>query len=171
MRRISFPLKPIPTACLLLAVGLILATFALRPTKAQDVPPQQLAAPTEVIDQVMNLIAQGRIDDGVALMEGVRSDPDLRQATRSRLSRLHAELGDYHGYDIASTQRFTNQFEVVDVMANYEQQPVLLRFTFYRPQNQDGVKWVVLGFQINTALPEIADILKDTPVEYVVRRR
>jgi hypothetical protein len=172
MRRVSLPLRPMPSACLLLSIAVILAGYGLRPTKAQDTPPPPpVATPTEVLDQIMTLIGQGRIDDGVSMMEGLKSQLDLRQDARSRLLRLHNDEGTYRGYDVAAIQRFTGQFQTVDVLAYYDQQPVLLRFHFYRPQIQDGVKWNVLGFRVVTDLAEITDLLKDTPVDYVGRKK
>ena len=44
-----------------------------------------------------------------------------------------AQLGAYHGYDIAETVSFTPRFQVLDVLAYYDRQPVLFRYEFYRP--------------------------------------
>jgi len=61
----------------------------------------------------------------------------------------------------------SGQFQTLDVLAYYDQQPVLFRFHFYRPQKQDAVKWMVLGLHVITGLQEITELLKDTPVDYV----
>ena len=105
-----------------------------RPThaQAQDVP-AGFAPPSEIIGQMMGLIGQNKIDEATAMMDGLKDQPDARNAARDKLIRLRDELGAYRGYDIAASQRFTSQFQIVDVMAYYDQQPVLMRFHFYRP--------------------------------------
>jgi hypothetical protein len=154
------------------AVSLILLVgYRLQSSKAQDTPAPAVAAPTEVVDQIMGLIGQGRIDDGVAMMEGLKNQVDQRQAARDRLIHLRDEEGTYRGYDVAAIQRFTNQFEIMDVLAYYGDQPVLFRFHFYRPQTSNSVKWMVLGFQVTTSTQEITEVLKDTPVDYVGRAK
>jgi hypothetical protein len=165
--------KKVALAVTAVTVSLILAGHAMRISKAQDAPAPAtaVAAPTEVVDQIMGLIGQGRIDDGVAMMEGLKNQPDLRQAARDRLIHLRDEEGAYRGYDVAAIQRFTNQFEIMDVLAYYDDQPVLFRFHFYRPQTTENAKWMVLGFQATTSTQEITDVLKDTPVDYVGRAK
>jgi hypothetical protein len=150
-----------------------LTDFTGRQSKAQDAataPPVPVATPSELVDQIMGLIGQGKIDDSIALMEGLKNQPDLREAARNRLVRLREDEGNYHGYDIAAVQRFTSQFQTLDVLAYYDDQPVLMRLHFYRPQKDDSVKWMVLEFQVHTGLAEITDELKDTPIDYVGRK-
>jgi hypothetical protein len=151
-----------------LVIGLVVAGVMLRESRAQDAS-APVASPTDVVDQIMGLIGQGKIDEAVGMMEGLKAQPELREAARDRLIHLRDEQGPYRGYDVAAVQRFTGQFETLDVLAYYDEQPVLLRFHFYRPQTQNSIKWMVLGFQASTAVQEITEILKDTPVDYVGR--
>jgi hypothetical protein len=162
--------RSIPIA-LLLIVGLtgFLVPVLTHHAKAQDAPPAVLS-PTEIIDQIMSRIGQGRIDDAVGMMEGLKNQGDLQQAARNRLITLRDDQGQYHGYDVAAVQRYTPQLQTVDVLAYYDNQPVLFRFHFYRPVVANGGKWAILGFQVSTAVQEMADILKDTPVDYVGNR-
>ena len=163
MRRVSL------FVCILILASIAMLSFQLRATKAQDAPAGPTAAtPTEIIDQMMGLIGQNKVDDATNLMEGFRNQPDARNAARDKLIHLREEYGNYHGYDIAAFQKFTPQFQTADVMAYYEQEPILLRFHFYRP-TVDG-PWNVLGFQITTSSQEITEILKETPVDYVARK-
>jgi hypothetical protein len=152
-----------------LIIGLVVGGATLRESRAQEAPAAAVVNPSDVIDQIMGLIGQGKIDEAVGMMEGLKAQPNLREAARDSLIHLHDEQGPYRGYDIAAIQRFTGQFETADVLAYYDEQPVLLRFHFYRPQKQNDIKWMVLGFQVSTALPEITEVLKDTPVNYVGR--
>lgn len=163
--------KKYPITITAVTASLILAGHAMRVTKAQDAPPPAISTPTEVVDQIMGLIGQGRIDDGVGMMEGLKTQANLRQAARDRLIQLRDEEGTYRGYDVAAIQRFTNQFQIMDVLAYYDNEPVLFRFHFYRPQTTDTAKWMVLGFQVTTSTQEITEVLKDTPVDYVGRAK
>jgi hypothetical protein len=162
MRRIS------AIALIVLAI-VALVLVQLRTTKAQDAagplsPPPAATASTDVVDQMMNLIGQNRIDDATLLMGNLKSLPDVRNVARDQLIHLRDDQGAYHGYDIASVQRFTANFETDNVIAYYDQQPVLIRIHFYRTDGKSG--WNVLGFQVVTSLPELVEMLKDTPVEY-----
>lgn len=150
----------------LVFTGFLIPTTGHR-ASAQDTGATAVATPAEVIDQTMNLIGQGRIDDAVAGMEGLKNQTELKQEARARLITLRDDQGQYHGYDIAAIQHLTGQFERIDVLAYYDDQPVLFRYHFYRPQVQNGGKWAILGFQISTSVAEISDILRDTPVDYV----
>jgi hypothetical protein len=153
-------------------ICLILVAAVVIPLVGRHVRGQDAAAvpmPNEVIDQIMGQIGQGRIDDAVGMMDGLRNQADLKAAARSRLINLRDDQGQYHGYDIAAVQRFTPQLQSDDVLAYYDDQPVLIRFHFYRPVAAG--RWAILGFQVSTSIQEIKEILRDTPVEYVGRKK
>jgi hypothetical protein len=135
----------------------------LNPTKAQEAPAGG-SSPSDVIDQMMMQISQNRIDNATALMGNLRSTPDLRSAARDQLDHLHDDQGTYHGYEIVAIQKISNQFQTFNVMAYYDQQPVLLRFHFYRPQA--AASWNVIGFQAVTSIADMTEVLKDTPIDY-----
>ena len=128
------------------------------------------ASPSEAIDQIMVQIGAGKIDDAISMMDGLNTQPTLRDAARDRLLRLRDEQGKYRGYDIAAVQRFTPQFQTFDIMAYYDLQPVLLHFHFYRAQMDGSSKWAILGFQETASLQELVDILKDKPMDYGVKK-
>ncbi len=148
-----------------LAVIGILSAVAYRVTAQDAAAPG--SKPAEIVDRVMGLIGQGRVDDAVTMMDGFKNHPDFKEGVRNQLISLRTEQGQYHGYDIAATQRFTPNFQKLDVLANYEDQPVLLRFSFYRPST-DG-KWTVLWFRVNSSVAETVDILRDSQAEAAAR--
>jgi hypothetical protein len=156
--------------CVVLLTIAFLIPQVTRRVRAQDAAPAPVPTPNDVIDQIMGQIGQGRIDDAVGMMDGLKNQADLKSAARSRLITLRDDQGQYHGYDIAAVQRFTPQLQTDDVLAYYDDQPVLIRFHFYRPILTGG-KWAILGFQVSTSIEEMKDILKDTPVDYVGRRK
>ncbi len=138
---------------------------------AQDAgAPPVVQAPSEVIDQIMSRIGQGQIDNAVGMMEGLKNQGELQQAARNKLIGLRDDQGQYKGYDVAAVQRFTPQLQIVDVLAYYENQPVLFRFHFYRPVASSSGKWAILGFQVSTSVQDISEVLKDTPIDYVGNR-
>ena len=120
-------------ARVILVIGLIVAGLSLRETRADDAATAAVAGPNEVVDQIMGLIGQGKIDEAVGMMEGLKTQPELREAARDRLVRLRDEQGPYRGYDIAAVQRFTSQFETLDVLAYYDEQPVLAPLPLLSP--------------------------------------
>jgi len=149
------------------STALLLMLSSSPTSRAQDsAPVVAVATPTEVVDQIMTQIGQNQIDDAVSLMEGLKDQPELRQAARESLVHVRETEGTYRGYDVASIQRFSPRFQTMKVLAYYDDQPVLLRIHFYRPQKQDGVKWLVLSFHVITELPEMTEMLKDTPIDY-----
>jgi len=151
-------------------VFLALATLLLvelKPTKAQDATPA-VSSPSDLIDQMMAQISQNRIDDATALMGSLKSAPDIRNAARDQLDHLHDDQGNYHGYEIVAVQKISNQFQTYNAMAYYDQQPVLMRFHFYRTQGNSN--WNVIGFQAVTNIADITEVLKDTPIDYPVHK-
>jgi hypothetical protein len=159
--------RRIAAVSLILIIGLVISVVTHR-VKAQD--GGAAAAPSDVIDQFMTQVGQNQLDNAVSIMDGLKVDADLKQSARNDLIRLRNDQGQYHGYDIADTQRFSSRFQTIDVLAYYDQQPALLRFHFYRPDTQNNGKWDILGFQVHTDLPEIVTMIKDATNGTVGRR-
>ena len=147
----------------LMITSLITATLAYHAI-AQDVAPAN--TPADIIDRVMALVGQGRIDDAMNIMDDLKNQPDLNQAIRGQLIDLRSQQLQYHSYDIAAVQKFTGNFQKFDVIANYEQQPILFRFTFYRPRAGGDGKWTVHYLGVHPSVVDVMEILKDSPVEY-----
>ena len=162
--------RSLTAAFLIIAIGLLIPAVTHR-ARAQDAAAPAVPPPNEIIDQIMTQVAQNQIDDAVALMDGLKNQAELKESARSALLRLRTDQGQYHGYELAATQKFTSRFETVDVLAYYDQQPVLMRFHFYRPDLQNNGKWAILGFQVSTDLPEVLTILKEAAVENVGAKR
>ncbi len=152
----------------LVSVAVVALTTAMTFRVTAQAPPPA-GTPTDMLGHIMEMIGQGRIDEAVSLMDGLKSNADLKQDVTAQLVHLRDEQSPYHGYEIAATQRFTGEFQRIDVVANYDQQPVLLRFSFYRPLGNEG-KWTVLYCHVHTNILEILDLLKDSPVDYFAGR-
>jgi hypothetical protein len=161
--------QSLTAAVLILGICLLVPAITHR-VKAQDAAAAAVATPNDIIDQFMTQVGQNNIDNAVSVMDGLKVDADLKQSARDTLIRVRTDQGQYHGYDIAAVQSFTGRFETFDVLAYYDQQPVLFRFHFYRPDTQNNGKWDILGFQVHTDLAEVVAELKDVMNEKITRR-
>jgi len=159
------------TAASLIFVIALLVPLIAHHVKAQDAAGAPVPSPNDIIDQFMTQVGQNQIDNAVSVMDGLKIDADLKQSARNDLIRVQSDQGRYHGYEIADTERFTNRFQTIDVLAYYDQQPALFRFHFYRPDTQNNGKWDILGFQVHTDLPEIVTMIKDATSDTAGRRR
>ncbi len=144
--------------------GGLWAGAAGRRTTAQDAPPAG-GGPEAVVDKIMDRVGKGQVDDAVAAMERPSNVSDLRDAARAKLLALrNVQLGTYHGYDVATTVRFTPRLQVLDVMGYYDQQPVLFRFQLYHPQADEATAWAVLAFDVTPDLTDALEAVReDTP--------
>ena len=152
--------KSVLGACVLAAV--VVAGWAERRTAAQDAPSAD-DGPAAVAGKIMGSIGSGQVDDALAAMTGLNQEADLKAAAQQDLLRVRdAQLGAYHGFDVATTVRFTPRLQALDVIGYYDKQPVLFRFEFYRPQ--DTVPWQVQDLQVNPQMSGIVETLReDTP--------
>ena len=150
------------TVSLLGVCAMILGLMTVRRTAAQDAPPAIPGGAAGVVDKIMGLVGNGQIDQAVPLMDVLKNQPDLREDARTKLLRLRdGQLGTYRGYDIATTIRFSPRLQTLDVLAYYDQQPVLLRFEFYHPQASDAVPWSVLDFRVDTDVAAAIEVLRE----------
>jgi hypothetical protein len=142
-------------------VAAVVAGWAVRRTAAQeDAPVPSDAAPTAVVDKVMGLIGSGQIDDALSAMPGLNQQQEQKAAAQQDLIRTRdAQFGTYRGYDVATTVRFTPRFQAVDVLGNYDKQPVLFRFEFYKPQ--DSLGWQVEDLRVDPTIATIVETLRE----------
>lgn len=135
--------------------------WAVRPTAAQDAPPLSGSAESAV-EKVMDHLGHGDIEEAVRLMDRPTGGADLRADARAKLIALRdAQVGAYHGYDVAQTVRFTARVQVLDVMAYYDQQPVLVRFQLYHPAVEESAGWSVLAFEVQPDLTVALQVLRE----------
>jgi hypothetical protein len=129
----------------------------------QDPAPAALASYSQAVDNIMDLLGKGRIDDALAAIDFYKTQPDAKQTMRDRLIALDARQSHYYGYDIVSVQRFSPRLQSVSVLACYDLQPVLFHFDFYHPESGGNQPWIIPGFSMHE---DVVDQLKDVPVDY-----
>ncbi len=114
------------------------------------------------VDKLMASVGGGQLDDAAAFMDRLKTPTAVRDGARDALLKLRElQLGDYHGYDVATTVRSSPRFETVDVLAYYDQQPVLIRIDFYHPQADDAVPWTILDFRVDPNLTTAVEVLRE----------
>jgi hypothetical protein len=154
----------------MVAAACLLWGFASRGRSADDQPRTGGAANTsyfDSIDQVMDKLTTGRVDDVTASVESLKSDPAERDAVREKLVNLRNQQGRFLGYDLVSIQRFSDRLQRVDVLAFYERQPALFRFDVYHASGNDDDAWSILDVHVEDTLPDALEEMKDVPVDYI----
>ena len=54
-------------------------------------------------------------------------------------------VGKYYGYELITTKKFSESFELYSYLVKYDRQPIRFTFTFYRPND----KWMLYSFQFD----------------------
>ena len=143
----------------------LISAWTFKPSTAQDRPAP--SAYTTSIDRVMSNIVAGRIDEALAAIDFLKEQPDARAVLRQRLVTTANEQVHCYGYEITAVQSYSKHLHTVWVLGYYEQQPMLFRFEFYRPQAREDKPWVIQGLSL---YPNVTEELKETPVDYIGER-
>ena len=115
------------------------------------------------IDNFMELLSKGKIDDALATIDFYKDQPDAKQIMRDRLIHLSTEQHRYFGYDVVSAQRFSPRLQSVSIIACYDVQPIVFHFDFYHPEAGGNQPWLIPGFSMSE---NVVEELKDVPVDY-----
>lgn len=59
-------------------------------------------------------------------------------------------VGKYHGYEVITTKRFSESFELYSYLVRYDRQPIRFIFKFYKPKD----KWVLYAFSLDDSLDD-----------------
>jgi hypothetical protein len=162
-------MRPKTMVILALLVFVVVAGWAgfARTARAQldsaDLRPGPLPSYTEAIDNFMDLLSKGKIDDALATIDFYKDQPEAKQIMRDRLIRLGTEQHRYFGYDIVSAQRFSPRLQSVSIIACYDVQPIVFHFDFYHPEAGGNQPWIIPGFSMSE---NVIEELKDVPVDY-----
>ncbi len=54
-------------------------------------------------------------------------------------------MGKYYGYEIITTKKFSESFELYSYLVKYDRQPIRFIFKFYKPNN----KWVLFSYSLD----------------------
>jgi hypothetical protein len=138
-----------------------------RTARAQQDSPDLHTGPlpsyAPAIDNFMDLLGKGKIDEALATIDFYKNQPDAKQVMRDRLIQLNAQQSHYYGYDVVAVQRFSSRLQSVSVVACYDLQPILFHFDFYHPEAGGNQPWIIPGFSMHE---DVVEELKDVPVDY-----
>ncbi len=54
-------------------------------------------------------------------------------------------MGEYYGYELITTKKFSESFELYSYLVKYDRQPVRFIFKFYKPND----KWVLYAYSLD----------------------
>lgn len=61
---------------------------------------------------------------------------------------MESYMGKYHGYEIITTKKFAESFELYSYLIKYDRQPIRFIFKFYKPND----KWVLYSYALDDSL-------------------
>lgn len=59
-------------------------------------------------------------------------------------------MGKYYGYEIITTKKFAESFELYSYLVKYDRQPIRFIFKFYKPDD----KWVLYSYALDDTLDD-----------------
>jgi hypothetical protein len=59
-------------------------------------------------------------------------------------------IGEYYGYEIITTKKFSESFELHSYLVKYDRQPIRFIFKFYKPND----KWVLYAYALDDNIDE-----------------
>ena len=59
-------------------------------------------------------------------------------------------MGEYYGYEIITTKKFSESFELYSYLVKYDRQPIRYIFKFYKPND----KWVLYEFKLDDSIDD-----------------
>ncbi|WP_282111569.1 hypothetical protein [Maribacter stanieri] len=59
-------------------------------------------------------------------------------------------MGEYHGYEIITTKKFAESFELYSYLIKYDRQPIRFIFKFYKPNDE----WVLYSYALDDSLDD-----------------
>ncbi len=59
-------------------------------------------------------------------------------------------MGEYYGFELITTRKFSDSFELYSYLVKYDRQPIRYIFKFYKPND----KWVLYAFSLNDSMDD-----------------
>ena len=80
--------------------------------------------------------------------ERIKDDIDKIVGTVNGFTESY--MGKYYGYEIITSKKFSESFELYSYLVKYDRQPIRFIFKFYKPND----KWVLYAFAFNDSLDD-----------------
>lgn len=94
-------------------------------------------------------------DPGIAVRElyatnkwTERAKDDIEKVISTVNGFTEDYMGKYYGYEIITTKKFSESFELYSYLIKYDRQPLRFIFKFYKPND----KWVLLSYSLDDNL-------------------
>jgi len=72
-------------------------------------------------------------------------------------------IGKYYGYELITSQKFSESFVLYSYLVKYDRQPLRFTFKFYKPND----RWVLYGFQYDDTFS--TDIEEASKINYLYK--
>ena len=59
-------------------------------------------------------------------------------------------MGEYYGYELITTKKFSESFELYSYLVKYDRQPIRFIFKFYKPND----KWVLYAYALDDGIDD-----------------
>lgn len=59
-------------------------------------------------------------------------------------------MGEYYGYELITTKKFSESFELYSYLVKYDRQPIRFIFKFYKPND----KWVLYSYSLDDKIDD-----------------
>lgn len=112
------------------------------------------SSPQDLID---NFFVTYEKDAGKAVKELYKTNTwterikdDIDKVIGTVNSFTESYMGEYHGYEIITTKRFSQSFELYSYLVKYDRQPIRFIFKFYKPKD----KWVLYSYALDDNLDD-----------------
>ena len=80
--------------------------------------------------------------------ERIKDDIDKVVGTVNSFTESY--MGEYYGYEIITTKKFSESFELYSYLVNYDRQPIRFIFKFYKPNDI----WVLYSYALDDNLDD-----------------
>ena len=112
------------------------------------------SSPKNLID---NFFATYEEDPGKAVKQlyetnkwNERIKDDIDKIIGTVNSFTESYMGKYYGYEIITSKKFSESFELYSYLVKYDRQPIRFIFKFYKPDNE----WVLYSYSLDDSLDD-----------------
>ena len=80
----------------------------------------------------------------------MRKKDDIDHVVGTVNSLTETYVGAYYGYELITTKKFADSFQLYSYLVKYDRQPIRFVFKFYKPND----KWILYSFSLDDELDD-----------------
>ncbi len=80
----------------------------------------------------------------------IRIQDDIDQVVNTVNGFTIDYMGEYYGYELITTKKFSESFELYSYLVKYDRQPIRYIFKFYKPKDS----WVLYAFKLDDSIDD-----------------